>query len=310
MYDKISFRAKIDTADIPTIVLREYLEEYTRGDEIFYKSTAYANLSGVTIDINGDTLRCKCSVNKLFYKKCSGKLDNSKPMTFANATRTIRELLMRLCVKPINAVVTYYEIGLTMIMQYSPDTYIRAVEAGAGKVFWNDPNFPEMRQKVTEKSKYYRKVLKMYDKTFEYQEKGRQVPENVLRIETVYKHQSVGMLTLLDKEFQSKQAKKFYSDWSNLKFARDLQPLPGVKLSQLVKAREIHKLGVERYLDKYRAQWKEGKITKKVWQTIREYGNAWEIEKYRYEDVISEEEKEYQEKLLLFIQSGIFISRT
>lgn len=309
MYDKIAFRARIDTADIDTIVLKNYLEQYTKGDEIYYKSTAYANLTGINIDINGDTLRCKCSINKLFYKGREGRLDNSKPMTFANATKTIQSLLLQLCVKPENAVVTYYEIGLTMIMSQAPDKYIRSVETATGRVMWNDPNFPAMRQKVTEKSKYYRKVLKMYDKTFEANEKGRQVSDNVLRIETVYKHQSIGMLTLLDKEFQIKQAKKFYSDWKSLCFVRELQPKPGVKLSQLVKAREIQALGVRRYLDKYRELWKAEKISKKVWQTIREYGNAWEMERHRYEEILSDEEKEYQEKLLRFLQIGLITSK-
>ena len=309
MYDKISFKARIDESDIDTIVLREYLEQYTRGDEIFYRSTAYANLTGVTIEINGNVLKCKCSINKLFYKQVVGKLDNSRPMTFANATKTIKELLMRLCIKAKDAYVTYYEIGLTMRMSHSPDTYIRAIQSGIGRTFWNDPSYPEMRQKVTEKSKYFRKILKMYDKTFEATEKGREVIDNVLRVETIYKHQSVPMITFLDKNFQTKQAKRFYDDWSHIQFRRELKAKKGVKLSQLVKAREIHSLGVTPYLDKYRTLWKAGEITKKTWQTIREYGNAWNTEKERYDEIISEEEREYQEKLLNLLQIGIITSK-
>lgn len=40
MFDKMIFKAKIDTADIDTIVLKNYLEQCTEGDEIYYKSTA------------------------------------------------------------------------------------------------------------------------------------------------------------------------------------------------------------------------------------------------------------------------------
>ena len=43
MFDKLIIKATIDTADIATIVLRNYLEQCTEGDEIYYKSTAYAN---------------------------------------------------------------------------------------------------------------------------------------------------------------------------------------------------------------------------------------------------------------------------
>ena len=35
MFDKITIKATIDTADIETIVLRNYLEECTEGDEVY-----------------------------------------------------------------------------------------------------------------------------------------------------------------------------------------------------------------------------------------------------------------------------------
>ena len=116
MFDKITIKATIDTADIETIVLRNYLEECTEGDEVYYKSTAYANFDGCFIEIRGNRLRCTCSICKLYSKGKTGKLDNSRPITFAMAVRTIKELLLRLCVRIENAVVTYYEIGITMKM--------------------------------------------------------------------------------------------------------------------------------------------------------------------------------------------------
>lgn len=163
MFDKIIMKATVDPADIDTIVLRNYLEQCTEGDEVFYKSTAYANLDGCFIELRGNRLKCKCSICKLYSKGKTGKLDNSRPMTFAMAVRTIKELLLRLCVRIENAVVTYYEIGITMKMACSADQYIRQVLEVSDRVLWNDANFPEYRQKTTEKSKYYRKVMKIYD---------------------------------------------------------------------------------------------------------------------------------------------------
>lgn len=142
------FKAKIDTADIDTIVLKNYLEQCTEGDEIYYKSTAYANFDGCFIEIRGDTLKCKCSIHKLYSRGKSGKLDNSRPMTFGHAGRTINELLLRLCAKIENVIVTYYEIGVTMKMSMPADAYIRQVEEAAGRVLWNDANYPEFRQKL------------------------------------------------------------------------------------------------------------------------------------------------------------------
>lgn len=304
MFDKIIFKAKIDTNDIDTIVLKNYLEQCTEGDELYYKSTAYANFDGCFIEIRGDTLKCKCSIHKLYSKGKSGKMDNSRPMTFANASKTIRELLLRLCAKMENVIVTYYEIGVTMKMSMPADAYIRQVEEAAGRLLWNDANYPEFRQKTTEKSKYFRKVLKIYDKTYEAGEKGKDVGSNILRIETVYKHQAVRLTELLDNIYLNKIGRIFYKDWSEMQFARELQATKGVKLSQLDKAREIQRIGVTRYKERYKAMYQAGRLTKKQWETIRTFANGWQKEKAKYIEEIGPLEMEFKEKLISCFQAG------
>lgn len=304
MFDKIIFKARIDTNDIDTIVLKNYLEQCTEGDELYYKSTAYANFDGCFIEIRGDTLKCKCSIHKLYSKGKSGKLDNSRPMTFANASKTIRELLLRLCAKMENVIVTYYEIGVTMKMSMPADAYIRQVEEAAGRLLWNDANYPEFRQKTTEKSKYFRKVLKIYDKTYEAGEKGKDVGSNILRIETVYKHQAVRLTELLDNIYLNKIGRIFYKDWSEMQFARELQATKGVKLSQLDKAREIQRIGVTRYKERYKAMYQAGRLTKKQWETIRTFANGWQKEKAKYIEEIGPLEMEFKEKLISCFQAG------
>lgn len=306
MFDKIIMKATIDPADIDTIVLRNYLEQCTEGDEVFYKSTAYANLDGCFIELRGNRLKCKCSICKLYSKGKTGKLDNSRPMTFAMAVRTIKELLLRLCVRIENAVVTYYEIGITMKMACSADQYIRQVLEVSDRVLWNDANFPEYRQKTTEKSKYYRKVMKIYDKSFEAESKGRRVGDNILRIETVYRHQSVSMLELVDNFFLSKMGRIFYKDWSEICFVRELSAIKGVKISQLEKAREIHRLGVTRYKERYKQMFLDGKLTKKQWETIRNFANSWKNEREKYVEEIGGLEREFKDRLLSNFQVGIF----
>lgn len=306
MFDKIIMKATIDPADIDTIVLRNYLEQCTEGDEVFYKSTAYANLDGCFIELRGNRLKCKCSICKLYSKGKAGKLDNSRPMTFAMAVRTIKELLLRLCVRIENAVVTYYEIGITMKMACSADQYIRQVLEVSDRILWNDANFPEYRQKTTEKSKYYRKVMKIYDKSFEAESKGRRVGDNILRIETVYRHQSVSMLELVDNFFLSKMGRIFYKDWSEICFVRELSAIKGVKISQLEKAREIHRLGVTRYKERYKQMFVDGKLTKKQWETIRNFANSWMIEREKYVEEIGRLEREFKDRLLSNFQVGIF----
>lgn len=299
-------KATVDTADIDTIVLRNYLEQCTEGDEVYYKSTAYANFDGCFIELRGNKLKCKCSICKLYSKGKTGKLDNSRPMTFAMAVRTIKELLLRLCVRMENAVVTYYEIGITMKMSHSADCYIRQVQEISDRILWNDANFPEYRQKTTEKSKYFRKVLKVYDKSFEAGEKGRKVGDNILRIETVYRHQSVSMLEFTDYFFLSKMGRIFYKDWSEICFVRELSATKGVKISQLEKAREIHRLGVTRYKERYKRMFLDKKLTKKQWETIRNFAKAWPAEREKYVEEVGELEKEFKDRLLSNFQIGIF----
>ena len=303
MFDKVIIKACIDVDDIDTIVLRNYLEQCTEGDELFYKSTAYANFDGCFIEVRGNTLKCKCSINKLYEKEQSGKLDNSKPMTFRNAVRTINALLNRLCVKAENAVVTYYEVGVTMKMPRPATEYISLCEEVAGRVMWNDANYPVDRQKTSEKSKYYRKVLKIYDKTFEGTSKGRKVEHNVLRVETVYRHQQVPLLELISNDTMMKIGRVFYNDWNEARFIRDVGAI-GVKMSQLDKAREMVRLGVDRYKEKYKALYMEGKLTKKQWETIRNFARSWPKEKEKYKEIERDEEKEFREKLLALYQVG------
>lgn len=306
MFDKIIIKAVVAPDDIGTIVLRNYLEECSEGDEVYYKSTAYANFDGCFIELRGNKMKCKCSICKLWSKGRTGKLDNSRPMTFAMAVRTIRELLLRLSVRMENAVVTYYEIGITMKMKLPPDNYIRHVQEASGRILWNDANYPEAKQKTTEKSKYFRKVLKIYDKTFEAGEKGRNVGVNVLRVETVYKHQSVPLTELTDNLFMSKIGRIFYKDWSEIAFIRELSATKGVKMSQLDKAREIQRIGVTRYKERYKKMYKDGVITKKQWETIRNFARSWPKERAKYIEEISDIEKEFKDKLLSGYQKGIF----
>ena len=303
MFDKVIIKACIDVDDIDTIVLRNYLEQCTEGDELFYKSTAYANFDGCFIEVRGNALKCKCSINKLFEKEQSGKLDNSKPMTFRNAVRTINALLNRLCVKPENAVVTYYEVGVTMKMPRPATEYISICEEVDERILWNDANYPVDRQKTTEKSKYYRKVLKIYDKTFEGVSKGRKVDHNVLRVETVYRHQQIPLVDLISNENMAKIGRVFYNDWNAARFVRDVEAV-GVKMSQLEKARELVRIGVDRYREKYKALYMEGKLTKKQWETIRNFARSWPEEKDKYKEIERDEEKEFREKLLTLYQIG------
>ena len=127
-----------------------------------------------------------------------------------------------------------------------------------------------------------------------------------MRIETMYRHQSVPMLEFIDCYFLSKIGRIFYKDWSEIRFVRELSALKGIKISQLDKAREIHRIGVTRYKEHYKQMYIDGKLTKKQWETIRNFANSWSKECGKYVEEIGELEKEFKDKLLANYQIGIF----
>ena len=120
----------------------------------------------------------------------------------------------------------------------------------------------------------------------------------------MYRHQSIPLIELTANETMAKIGRVFYNDWDSIRFVRDIEPCAGVKMSQIEKARELLRLGVDRYREKYRALYLEGKLTKKQWETIRKFSISWPHEKDKYKEVEREEEKEFREKLLALYQVG------
>ncbi len=74
-------------------------------------------------------------------------------------------------------------------------------------------------------------------------------------------------------------------------------------MSQLEKAREIQRIGVTRYKERYRSMYMDGKLTKKQWETIRTFANSWNDEKKKYTEITGELEHEFKEKLLNCFQA-------
>lgn len=306
MFDKITIKGKVAIEDVPTVVLKNYLEECTQGDEVFYKSTAYANFDGCHIEIRGTQIKCRCSICKLWSKEHTGKLENSKPMTMANAVRTINSLLLRLMLRPEDAWVTYYEIGLTMKMERPADEYINEVLDIKERTMWNDANYPVNQQKTTEKSKHFRKIMKIYNKTHEAEEKKRTgVEKNVLRIETIYRHQKVALTELISSYFLRKIGRIFYDDWTALHFRRNIRAKDGVRLGQLERARELFAIGPDEYMAKYKQMFIDRQITKKQWETMRTYAKQWDRHKEMFVEEQTEYESEYKDRILRGYQVGI-----
>ena len=89
-----------------------------------------------------------------------------------------------------------------------------------------------------------------------------------------------------------------------IRFVRELSATPGIRLGQLEKAKEIHRLGVDRYKEKYKALFMEKKITKKQWETIRNFARSWPEEKMRYIEEVTAYESEFRGILVDGFQIG------
>ena len=82
--------------------------------------------------------------------------------------------------------------------------------------------------------------------------------------------------------------------------------MKGVKMSQLEKAREIQRIGVTRYKERYEKMYLDGALTKKQWETIRNFARIWPTEREKYVEEVGELEREFKDRLLASYQVGIF----
>lgn len=304
MFDKMVFSKKIDfKKDAEVIAIRNHLQKCSEGLEIFYQSSCYGNFDGVYIKIRGSTMTVKCSLHKIFYKTEYGSLDNSKMFTMSDALGMIDMLFEIIGVDQKNVKVTYFEIGLNIPVVYDPLQYIEQITS-VGKEMFNDANFQKNRQKTTEKSKNIRKVMKIYDKGFEARSKGKMISGNILRLETIYKRQSVPLSQLMSEEFLGKISSKFINDWSTAEFPRSVVATKGIKASELEKARAILLMGKDGYFQKCRKEFFTDALTKKQWETIRIFIKKWDEIKSRFQIQAGKEEQEYQNKLSeLFVEA-------
>lgn len=300
MFDRMVIKTKVPMAQIPTLVQRFYLQECTREGALYYQSSAYGNFEAMFVTIDeGCGLTIRLSLHKHFWKDTSGLLDNSGMFTMDQARKALDDIVRQFELTPSKCRVTYYEIGLNLPMSKPPIDFIRNTLSVIGRETFIDANYERDRQRTTERSRNIRKVMKVYDKTFEAESKGRKVDKDILRIETIYRHQSVLLSEFFDNMFIRKTQRRFYTDWCGLSFIRPIQAAKGMKASQMEKARDILRLGVDRYLEQGLAEYKARTITKKCWETMRVFAHEWESRHcHNYTIVDSPESAEYARKLL------------
>lgn len=278
MLDRMDLKVRLDTDnDIRRIVDRFRLQHCTRGTKTFYESSEYGRFEGIHLKIQHNILKMVCSIHKVFFKSATGILDNSGSFTISQARTALCTLFDAVGVDVSRVTVTYFEIGLNMRMSKEAAEYIRLVSSvGENRKLFNDANFEENRQKTTEKSRCRSKVLKMYDKSFEYRSKGKAVEANILRLETSYRRQKIPLSDFFDDAFVFRLVSQFSRDWNSLSFPRQIIAEKGTKGSQIEKARRIMEVGRDAYLAESRKDMEAGIITPKQYRCIREFVQRWD----------------------------------
>lgn len=299
MFDRMVIKTKVPMAQISPLVQRFHLQECTRDGALYYQSSAYGNFEAMFVTIDeGCGLTIRLSLHKHYWKDTSGLLDNSGMFTMEQARSALSDVVHDFELIPSQCRVTYYEVGLNLPMSKPPIEFIRNTLSVIGRETFVDANYERDRQRTTERSRNIRKILKVYDKTFEAEQKGRKVEPDILRIETIYRHQSVSLQEFFDNMFIRKTQRRFFTDWNGLSFNRPIRAAKGMKASQLEKARDIMRLGVDRYLEQGLADYKARNITKKCWETMRVFAHEWESKHAsNYTMTDSPESAEYAQKL-------------
>lgn len=298
MFDEMTIKARVDNAQQMHIIKEMQLQECTKGETVYWQSSALGKFDAFHIMLLDGLLNMRFSCHKLYTKYTEGKLDNSNLYTCSQASATIYSLMDKLQLNPEQVKCTRFEIGISMPMLYDPLLYIKEISRIAeSKETYIDSCYEKDRQRTTIRTKTVKKVLKVYDKTYEARDKGRDCIDNILRIETIYKRQSQTIPALLSPSNLKRLQTQFYKDWTAAKFARTIKGDKGTKASQLDKAVGIITEGLTEYRDRQRQLFLNREITKKTWQTIRTFCDSWEAHSLHYKTVIGQYEKDYLETL-------------
>jgi hypothetical protein len=122
-------------------------------------------------------------------------------------------------------------------------------------------------------------------------------PDNILRIETVYRRYNEKGDTFFSDENLKRITQRFWVDWKDLFFYRKVRAYKGARKSEVEKAHMIVNYGPEEYLKRTKQQFMDKDITTKQLRTIREFIRDYEQNSHKYKTMISYQENEYKSLL-------------
>ncbi len=309
MFDKITIRVNVSNEECAHLAQLHCLQIWTNADgtQVNYRSSQYANSTGIQVQIINNRVTLKCSLHKYWEKANFGRLRNDTIFTISEAKAAFEMLLFENGFTAHKVRIVMFEIGLNLYVSYDPITFIELANymvpaSGGAKLMFIDANYHENRQRTTLKHSDIRRYFKIYDKGFEQQKKEKKAgrldkvahkEENILRIETVYKRASRRADEFFSDANLRPLIQRFWLDWKDLCFIRDIRAQKGVRKSEIERARIIINIGAEQYLKQIKQNYKDQKITQKQYRTEREFIRDFDKHQDKFKIIVSEQEKEY-----------------
>ena len=285
------------------------LQVWTNADssQVNYRSSQHANITGIQVQIIHNLVTLKCSLHKYWEKRNFGKLRNDTVFSISEAKAAFEMLLFENGFIANKERIVMFEIGLNLYVSYDPITFIELVNyivpaSKGAKEWFVDANFQKNRQRTTLKHSDIRRYFKIYDKGFERAKKEKKAgvkpeqintEEMVLRIETVYKRLNKRADDFFSDSNLRPLVQRFWLDWKDLCFTRDVRAQKGTRKSETTRARNIINLGAEEYLKQVKQDYKNKKITDKQYRTEREFIRDFNNFDNKFRVIVSAQEKEY-----------------
>jgi len=256
---------------------------------------------------NTARLKLECSLHKYFNHISTNKQTNYDLFSFANSKHTIELLTQKTGIELNELKVTYYEIGLNLILSKDCREYIDKMQTIGilenKRTLFVNPKYKNERIKTTVFHRDIKKVYKVYDKVFEMRDKKRTdaPPEhpNILRIETTQRRvERMTVADLLKPENINKLTDQFLKDWRTVQFEQIVKAPKGTHQMKVDLCKAIIKQGIETVLNQARERLAAGDMTEKRFRIIREFiQNDWQTFKASIKFQKTSEEKEFRDTL-------------
>lgn len=307
MLDRVIIKATITEAEAEEIAKCANLQSYIKGGITHYETTNKDRFKGVYIIIKGGSLKVRFSVHKHFNLFECGCLENDNMLTMDEAKKTFYKFI-DLYKLPIQKLyVTDFEIGLNIpLCKTLPIEHLKLIQhlnIGKAKdektkVFFEDANYKQLRQKTSRKDKDKKKVFKVYDKGFEIADRKR-IPYNgenkTLKIETTYRRQKKTVGEFLSDKNINKITSIFFEDWGSVQYERETRTLKSFTTTQKYIAEEIESIGDNEYLKHIKEQKSKKLISERQYRTKKDFFNKWNENKVFFIKIASIQETEYKD---------------